>query len=106
MDAALKTAWICDQARASGFDLCGVAPVHGAAGHFGELQHLPDWLQRGHAGEMNYLHDPRRAHPALAMDGARSLIVVALNYNSARPYSTAADAAVADPDGSPRGWIS
>jgi epoxyqueuosine reductase len=106
MNAALKTRWICDQAHAIGFDLCGVTPVHGAAGHLAELQHLPEWLNRGHAGEMNYLHDPRRAHPALAMDGARSLIVVALNYNSAQPYSTEAGGSAGDADGSPRGWIS
>jgi epoxyqueuosine reductase len=106
MNAALKTSWICDQARAIGFDLCGVAPVHGDENHLRELQHLPEWLNRGHAGEMNYLHDPRRADPALAMDGARSLIVVALNYNSARPYSTAVEAAATDSDAVPRGWIS
>ena len=106
MNAALKTSWICDQARVIGFDLCGVAPVHGDENHLRELQHLPEWLNRGHAGEMNYLHDPRRADPALAMDGARSLIVVALNYNSARPYSTAVEAAATDSDAVPRGWIS
>ena len=106
MNAALKTSWICDQARAIGFDLCGVAPVHGDENHLLELQHLPEWLNRGHAGEMNYLHDPRRADPALAMDGARSLIVVALNYNSAQPYSTAVEAAATDSDAAPRGWIS
>jgi epoxyqueuosine reductase len=106
MNAALKTSWICDQARAIGFDLCGVAPVHGDENHLLELQHLPEWLNRGHAGEMNYLHDPRRADPALAMDGARSLIVVALNYNSAQPYSTAVEAAATDSDAVPRGWIS
>ena len=106
MNAALKTSWICDQARAIGFDLCGVAPVHGDENHLLELQHLPEWLNRGHAGEMNYLHDPRRADPALAMDGARSLIVVALNYNSARPYSTDVEAAATDSDAVPRGWIS
>jgi epoxyqueuosine reductase len=107
MDAALKTGWIREQASALGFDLCGVAPVHGAAGNFGELEHLPEWLHRGHAGEMNYLHDPRRAHPALAMDGARSLIVVALNYNSAEPYSTEAATSTSQNEmDSPRGWIS
>jgi len=38
------------------------------------------------------------------MEGARSVIVVALNYNSAEPYSTEAGAASAD--ALPRGWIS
>ena len=79
-----QTRWICGQARAAGFDLCGVAPV----GEFDELAHLPEWLARGYAGEMNYLRDPRRADPNLVLEGARSLIVVALNYNSAHPYST------------------
>ena len=106
MEAVLKTQWICDQAGVIGFDLCGVVPVPATGKSFDELQYLPEWLNRGHAGEMNYLHDPRRADPALAMDGARSLIVVALNYNSARPYSTEVGAAFHDDAGSPRGWIS
>jgi epoxyqueuosine reductase len=83
-----------------GFDLCGVAPVDPLA----ELSHLEDWLARGYAGEMNYLRDPRRADPRLVLEGACSLIVVALNYNTPQPYSTEWAAAVAsDP---PRGWIS
>jgi epoxyqueuosine reductase len=106
MNAALKTRWICEHARAIGFDLCGVAPVHGNADNLRELQHLPEWLARGHAGEMNYLRDPRRAHPSLAMDAARSLIVVALNYNSAQPYSTEVATSSSDEADSPRGWIS
>ena len=83
-----------DSARAVGFDLCGVAPVAARTNDldaeqsapptesFRELEHLPGWLARGYAGEMNYLSDPRRADPGLVLDGARSLIVVALNYNS------------------------
>jgi epoxyqueuosine reductase len=106
MDAADKTRWICAQARSAGFDLCGVAPLTG----LDDLKYLPEWLDRGHAGEMNYLHDPRRADPGLLMEGARSLIVVALNYNSAPPYSTsvaaAADARNEGGSASPRGWIS
>ena len=101
MDAPLKTRWIGDQARVIGFDLCGVAPVEG----LGDLAHLPEWLNRGYAGEMNYLRDPRRADPGLVLDGARSLIVVALNYNTAHPYSTAAFTSP-DHSDSPRGWIS
>jgi epoxyqueuosine reductase len=104
MDAVLKTGWVCDQARAAGFDLCGVAPVPESANSFDELRHLPEWLGRGHAGEMSYLRDPRRADPALAMDGARSLIVVAQNYNSAQPYSNTAS--FHKQANSPRGWIS
>ena len=59
----------------------------GMACAFRELEHLPEWLARGYAGEMNYLRDPRRADPRLALEGARSLIVVAMNYNAPQPRS-------------------
>ena len=62
---------------------------------------------------MKYLHDARRKSIESAMSGARSVIVCALNYNSAKPYSTEAAAtnAAAIHDSSvngdsPRGWIS
>ncbi len=100
MDLAARTRWICEQAHDIGFDLCGVA----AAEAFPELAQVSTWLERGHAGEMNYLHDERRVDPRLALDGARSVIVVALNYNAPQPYSTE-QAGVHDAD-SPRGWIS
>ncbi|MBI3405060.1 MAG: tRNA epoxyqueuosine(34) reductase QueG [Acidobacteria bacterium] len=90
MNAAEKTIWIIEQARAVGFDLCGVVP----ASDFEELSHLPEWLARGYAGEMKYLHDPRRNSIQSAMPGARSVIVCALNYNSAFPNSTEAVAGI------------
>jgi epoxyqueuosine reductase len=115
MNAAEKTEWICRQARGAGFDLCGIAPVamepttearenEVVDGAFEELAHLPEWLGRGYAGEMNYLRDARRGDPRLVLDGARSLIVVALNYNSSLPYST--ELPVTHAEESPRGWIS
>src|SRR5271168_867672 len=100
MDSAARTRWICEQARELGFDLCGVAP----ADAFPELAQFSAWLEQGHAGEMNYLSDARRVDPRLALEGARSLIVVALNYNAPQPYST--EQAGAREDDSPRGWIS
>ena len=92
-----------EQARAVGFDLCGVASVEQMEASE-ELARLPEWLERGYAGEMRYLHDPRRASPARLLKGARSLIVCARNYNTALPYSTEA----LQPSGGsgPRGWIS
>ncbi len=92
------------QARALGFDLCGVAPVDALE----ELEHLPQWLERGYAGEMNYLHDPRRLAPERALPGARSIIVCGLNYNTALPYSTeaVAESDAASGAAGPRGWIS
>jgi epoxyqueuosine reductase len=100
MDLAARTRRVCEQARELGFDLCGVAP----ADAFEELANYSTWLDRGYAGEMDYLRDPRRSDPRAVLEEARSLIVVALNYNSAQPYSTE-QAGVQDND-SPRGWIS
>ena len=56
MKAAEKTKWVIEQARAVGFDLCGVAP----ASDFEELSHLPEWLARGYldgASAMLYTKD-------------------------------------------------
>jgi epoxyqueuosine reductase len=111
-----RTQWVVERARSLGIDLCGVA----LAEAFPELEHLPLWLEKGYAGEMRYLHDPRRQSPALALAGARSVIVCALNYNTPLPSSTEALAAdlsagsgqpaeAGEPAGSaagPRGWIS
>ena len=92
-----RAARVIELARGAGFDLCGIAP----AADFPELAHLDDWLERGHAGEMRYLHDARRRSPAQAMPGVRSVIVCALNYNAAFPSSIEVAA-----DAGPRGWIS
>src|SRR5271163_1718932 len=100
MDLAARTRWLCEQARGVGFDLCGVAPAEA----FPELAQVSAWLELGHAGEMNYLRDERRVDPRLALDGAHSVIVAALNYNSPQPYST--EPAGMRDDDSPRGWIS
>jgi epoxyqueuosine reductase len=97
-----RTRWICERARALGFDLCGVAPAS-ADEVFPELGRLPEWLARGYAGEMNYLRDPRRADPRRVLEGARSLIVVAANYHSEPRPSDFPDGA---DGGSARGWIS
>ena len=70
-----------------------------------ELGRLPEWLARGYAGEMSYLHDPRRGDPRQVLEGARSLIVVAVNYNSAPRACDVSDNSDAD-EASPRGWIS
>src|ERR1700719_4337946 len=116
MTAAERSRWICERACALGFELCGVVSVapadtteNPASAVPEELARLPEWLARGYAGEMNYLRDPRRADPSLILGGARSLIVVALNYNTDYPYSTDAPPAMISADttnDSPRGWIS
>ena len=81
-------------AAALGFDLCGIAP----AAAFPELGFLREWLDRGYAGEMHYMHRTaeRRAGVHAVMPSARSVISLGVVYNADRPYSTEnADPAVA-----------
>lgn len=88
-------------AEEAGFDLCGIAPVRDSR----ELNYFPEWIANGHAGEMKYMEarddngDLKRASLARVAPWARSVIVCAINYNTAQPYSTQ----VTDPQ---RGWIS
>jgi epoxyqueuosine reductase len=85
----------------AGFDLAGIAPVE----EFSELKYFPEWIAAGRAGEMKYLEsrndagELRRAALSSVFPWARSVIVCAINYNTAHPYSTE----VGDPA---RGWIS
>ncbi len=95
-----RTAWVTRKASELGFDLSGVAP----ASRFPELEKLGEWLDRGHAGEMRYLHDPRRLSLERAMEGAKSVIVCGASYRTEEPFSTQV---LGRPDGArPRGWIS
>jgi len=85
----------------AGFDLCGIAPVT----DFPELGRFPEWIAEGHAGEMKYLESRARdgqlgrASLKSVFPWARSVIVCAINYNTAHPRST-------DVDDGERGWIS
>jgi epoxyqueuosine reductase len=95
------SAAITRAATDAGFDLAGVAPVSDAP----ELEYFPRWIADGHAGEMKYLEARdeqgrlKRASLAHAAPWARSIVVCALNYNTAEPHSTESP----DPT---RGWIS
>jgi len=102
MSASWDSAWVVDRAKALGFDLCGIVRPQ----QFPELDRFGEWLERGFAGEMAYLHDPRRADPEQLMPSTRSVIVCALNYNTAHPYSTEAAAHAPKANDAPRGWIS
>jgi len=84
-----------------GFDLCGIAP----ASESPELAYFPEWISAGHAGEMNYMEarddhgDLKRTSLSRVAPWARSVVVCAINYNTAHPYSTQVQE-------SSRGWIS
>jgi epoxyqueuosine reductase len=94
------TTWIAEQALALGFSLCGVAPAE----RFPEYAAFDEWLERGYGGAMGYLSDPRRRDPAQVLEGARSVIVCALNYNTRQPHSS--ETAASGKSGEARGWIS
>ena len=72
---------------------------------FSELDHFPQWIADGHAGEMKYMEARdeagrlKRASLRSTVPWARSVIVCAINYNTEQPYSTQ----VNDPQ---QGWIS
>ena len=74
-----------ERAAELGFDVCGIAP---AAAHT-ELTFFREWLARGYAGDMHYLHRSaeRRADVRAVMPAARSVIVLGTVYNVERPYS-------------------
>ena len=88
-------------AEDAGFDLCGIAP----ADHPRELDHFPEWIAAGRAGEMQYMEardeqgNLKRGSLSRVAPWARSVIVCAINYNTPHPYSTQ----VQHPS---RGWIS
>jgi epoxyqueuosine reductase len=74
------------RAAALGFDVCGVAAV----ANYPELGFLTEWLARGYAGEMQYLHRSadRRTDLTAVLPSARSVISLGTIYNVDRPYST------------------
>jgi epoxyqueuosine reductase len=85
MKHPLTSAAVKQQARALGFDLCGVAP----AAELPELRLLSRWLGRGYAGEMAYMHRTaaQRADVRRVLPSAQSVVVTGTLYNTAAPYS-------------------
>jgi len=71
---------IKDKARELGFDAAGITDAASIAP--ADLEHLRDWLASGCAGEMHYMQRnfEKRVDPAALLNGAQSVIVVALNY--------------------------
>jgi epoxyqueuosine reductase len=76
---------IKDKALSLGFDLVGVAPL----GSFPETAFYPKWLECGYAGEMQYLARQKltKLQPESLFSGAKSIIVCAMNYNTAQPHT-------------------
>jgi epoxyqueuosine reductase len=66
------------QAHALGFELAGIAPAAPADG----FDRLRDWLDRGFAGDMDYMHRhaEARRHPAAVLPEVRSVVMVGMSH--------------------------
>src|SRR5262245_4841132 len=67
-----------EQARSLGFSLVGIA----RAGEADDFARLSDWLARGFAGEMAYMHRhaAARRHPVAVLPEVRSVVMVGMEY--------------------------
>ena len=73
---------ILQAAREVGFSLCGAVPCEPMTEQSGYFE---EWLAAGYAERLEYLHRyaDRRADPRLLMEGARTVVVCAVNYRNA-----------------------
>ena len=84
--AQLTSALKAEAARL-GFALAGACPAVTPKG----IHRFHEWLAAGYAGEMEYLARRQQAyeHPRHVLDGARSLLLVAMNYRTVEPRPAA-----------------
>jgi epoxyqueuosine reductase len=85
MDACTLTAELKVQARRLGFSLAGACPAVTPTG----FARLNEWIRRGYSGAMDYLVDREWAyeHPRHVLDGARSVLMLALPYRTTEPHA-------------------
>ncbi|MBI3465992.1 MAG: tRNA epoxyqueuosine(34) reductase QueG [Planctomycetes bacterium] len=71
-----------------GFDLIGACPAVTPRG----ISRFHQWLASGYAGEMRYLESRAGAysHPRHVLDGARSLLMLGMNYRTVEPQAPSA----------------
>lgn len=84
MDRRELTGRLKGAARELGFSLAGACPaVTPAEG----VARLGNWLAAGYAGEMAYLAGRQAAYadPSRVLEGARSILMLAMNYRTAAP---------------------
>lgn len=79
MDIFKTSQLIKEEAFRLGFDACGICRAEYTGIH---AQYLKQWLEKGRQAGMSYMsnHFEKRANPALLVENAKSVIVVALNY--------------------------
>ena len=79
----LQSHFIKDSARRAGFDLCGIIPCR----HLIENEaHFRAWLEAGYGADLHYLERnlDKRFDVARLVEGAKSIVVCAVNYKSQR----------------------
>lgn len=91
-DNTLSAAAIKAAAAAVGFDACGIsaaAPMDPA-----HAERIRQWVAQGNHASMDYLtkHMDKRLDPRLLMEGAQTIVSVALNYYNEWPEVTDGDA--------------
>lgn len=71
---------IKDYAYSLGFGACGICKAESVADE--DKARFSDWLDKGYHSEMGYMdnHTNKRCDPRLLVEGAKSIISVALNY--------------------------
>ena len=75
------------QASALGFTLAGACPAVSPTG----ASRLAEWLDRGYAGQMQYIADRQAAyeHPRHVMGGVRSVLMLGMPYRTTEPRPVA-----------------
>lgn len=70
---------IKEKAKELGFDACGIARASAMQDHH---HRLSQWLSKGYQAQMSYMEKnlDRRTDPRLLVPGAKSVIVLAMNY--------------------------
>ncbi|MFZ1933896.1 MAG: tRNA epoxyqueuosine(34) reductase QueG [Thermoguttaceae bacterium] len=77
------TAALKEESLRLGFDLVGATPAVASP----DFDRLQQWLAAGYAGKMHYFADRLDAyrHPASVLEGARSILMLGMNYRSVEP---------------------
>lgn len=90
---------IKDRARELGFDAAGITDASPIGRE--QVEHFHTWLESGCVGSLEYMHGnlQKRIDPSKLLNGARSVIVVALNYKLRADATAAGGAQSASPVG-------
>ncbi len=82
------TGRVKEKALELGFDLVGIAPATAIEDYHQQM--FSQWLKNNYAGQMEYMRRnlDKRIDPARLLDGARSIIVVGLNYKLPKEVSS------------------